>query len=225
MIGDILGDGEKFERICQNPTADLKKRVNAQLKSANAVIGGVHFPLIVGEYHPGYFYGNVKIHKNGNPLRPITSQIPTPTYEIAKLLNQLITPYTPTNNTLRSPDEFLTVLKCNAPHDIIVSSDVCSLFTDVPVKATVDIILEYVYGNNDHSPPSLSKNLFKQLLLVCATEAPFRAPDGKLYVQKDGVAMRSPLGVLFANAYMCHVEEQNLGEHGQCASHLQALHR
>ena len=210
-ISDILSDEEKFERVRQNPTADLKKRVNALLKSANAVIGGVHFPLIIGEYHPGYLYGNVKIHKNGNPLRPIISQIPTPTYETAKLLNQLITPYIPTNNTLRSADEFLTVLKCNAPRGIIGSLDVCSLFTNVPVKATIDIILKYVYENNDKSPPSLSKNLLKQLLLVCTTEAPFRAPDGKLYVQKDGVAMGSPLGVLFANAYMCHVEEQVLG--------------
>ena len=38
-------------------------------------------------------------------------------------------------------------------------------------------------------------------------EAPFLSPDNKLYKQIDGVAMGSPLGVLFANLYMGHLEE------------------
>ena len=38
----------------------------------------------------------------------------------------------------------------------------------------------------------------------------FKGPDGTLYRQKDGVAMGSPLGPLFANFYMCHIENQIL---------------
>ena len=44
-------------------------------------------------------------------------------------------------------------------------------------------------------------------------ECSFRRPDEKTYVEKDGVAMGSPLGVLFAEAFMAHVEStvmQNL---------------
>jgi len=51
---------------------------------ANAENGGVHFKKIVGEDKPGCLYGNVKVNKDGNPLRPIISQVPTPTYELAK---------------------------------------------------------------------------------------------------------------------------------------------
>ena len=39
-------------------------------------------------------------------------------------------------------------------------------------------------------------------------EAPFRCPEGHLYRQVDGVAMGSPLGVLFSQAYIAHTEEQ-----------------
>ena len=34
-----------------------------------------------------------------------------------------------------------------------------------------------------------------------------RAPNGKLFYQVDGIAMGSPLGVLFAEAFMAHVEQ------------------
>ena len=47
--------------------------------------------LIVGLYEPEYIYGNVKFHKPSNPLQPIISYIPTPTYQLAKSLNKLIT--------------------------------------------------------------------------------------------------------------------------------------
>ena len=39
-------------------------------------------------------------------------------------------------------------------------------------------------------------------------EAPFTCPRGNMYRQIDGVAMGSPLGVLFANFYMGTIEEE-----------------
>ena len=53
---------------------------------------------------------------------------------------------------------------------------------------------------------NLSKHLLEKLLTACTKDAPFRGPDGKLYLQREGVAMGSPLGPLFANFYMSHVE-------------------
>ena len=113
---------------------------------------------------------------------------------------------------MRSTDEFITVLKCSEPRGIVASLDVQSLFTNVPVKETVDMLLNYVYENNEIHPPRLPRYVLQQLLLACTTEAPFRSPDGKLYKQVDGVAMGSPLGVLFANAYMCYIEQEVLND-------------
>ena len=88
------------------------------------------------------------------------------------------------------------------------------MISTVPAQTTVDIIIKYVYENDDIPAPKLSRDILRKLLLACTTEAPFRAPDGHLYKQVDGVAMGSPLGVLFANAYMCSVEDQVLQEIG-----------
>ena len=54
-------------------------------------------------------------------------------------------------------------------------------------------------------PPPLQREDLKILLLLC-TSCPFTNIDGRMYIQKDGVSMGSPLGVLFANFYMSHVE-------------------
>ena len=52
-------------------------------------------------------YGNVKTHKNGNPHRPIISQIPTPTHRLAKKLNELIKIYVPAKYSLSNTNDFI----------------------------------------------------------------------------------------------------------------------
>ncbi|XP_071528852.1 nucleoporin SEH1-like [Panulirus ornatus] len=47
--------------------------------AANAVKDDIILDLVKGDFEPGYFYGNVKTHKLGNPLRLIISQNPSPT--------------------------------------------------------------------------------------------------------------------------------------------------
>ena len=188
--------------------------MNRVIDSANAVNGGVHFVKISGEYSPGYAYGNVKVHKPGKPLRPIISQIHTPTYSLAKRLNTLLKPYMPVQYSLDSVEEFLDVLRAKTPQGDIASIDVESLFTNVPVEDTIKIILDEVYDkrSNNLPPLKLSRAILEKLLRACTTECPFRGPDGKMYVQKEGVAMGSPLGPLFANFYMCFIENKTLSE-------------
>ena len=212
-IEGILSDKSKFKKLKKDPTANLKKEVNKTIEAANAVIGGVKFEPAVGDYAPGYLYGTVKTHKSNNPLRPVISQIPTPTYNLAKQLNCILSPYIPVEYTLKSSEEFLEVIHSKKAEGIIASLDVESLFTNVPISETIDIIIDYAFNHDSLPPPSgLPRDLLKTMLRICTTEAPFRCPSGNLYVQTDGVAMGSPLGVLFANAYMCAVEKKTLSK-------------
>jgi len=143
-LNTILSDASKFEKIKEDPTKKLKAKVNRDIKSANALNGGVHFQTIVGEFTPGYSYGTVKTHKNGNPLRPIISQVSTATYKLAKRLNQILKPYVPGKYCINSVDEFLDILRAKRPSGILASIDVESLFTNVPINETIDIILDEV---------------------------------------------------------------------------------
>ena len=210
-IDHILKDTGKFKRIKKDPTSDLKKKANRVIEAANAVVDSVKFEPVVGDYKPGYLYGTVKTHKHNNPLRPVISQIPTPTYKLAKRLNDILSPYIPVHNTLKSSEEFLEVLQSKRPVGILASLDVESLFTNVPITETIDIIIDYAFNHASLPPPSsLSPELLRRMLKICTTEAPFRCPSGNLYLQIEGVAMGSPLGVLFANAYMCALEDKVL---------------
>ncbi|XP_066982656.1 uncharacterized protein [Macrobrachium rosenbergii] len=86
--------------------------------------------------------------------------------------------------------------------------DVESLFTNVPVDGTIQMILDRVY--RDPTTPSLNipEHALCTLLETCTKKAPFSNHRGHMYTQIDGVAMCSPLGVIFANFYMGTVEQR-----------------
>jgi len=89
--------------------------------------------------------------------------------------------------------------------------DVESLFTNVPISETIDIILKNVYNHNSLPPPSLNKETLKKLLYICTTKTPFNF-NGKTYIQKNGVSMGSPLGPTFADFYMSNIENKILND-------------
>ncbi|XP_069172815.1 uncharacterized protein [Procambarus clarkii] len=60
----------------------------------------------------------------------------------------------------------------------------------------------------------MPESILRKLLLACTKKAPFVSPDGHMYKQVDGVAMGSPLGVLFANIYMGTIEQRVLVDMG-----------
>ncbi|XP_076054504.1 uncharacterized protein LOC143033200 [Oratosquilla oratoria] len=205
----ILEDASKFERISRDPTIKLISKCNGIIDAVNAKAGGIHLSRISGDHGPGYAYGNVKTQKSNHPLRPIISQIPTPTYNLAKILNSLLSPYTPSIWLLKSPKEFIDLLHSKEPTGLIASLDTKSLFTNGPIDETIDFILDDVYRSH-HQHLDIPENRLCLLLEACTKESPFRGPDGNMYRQVDGVAMESPFGVLFANFYMGLVERRVL---------------
>ena len=168
-LNSILNDTSKFERLTKDPTKQLTSKLNKLIGAANAAIGDIHFAKIIGEYSTGYVYGNIKTHKPGNPLRPIISQIPAPSYDLAKKLNRLLTPFTPSKFSLKSTDDFLDIIKANTPHGLIASLDVESLFTNVPVEETIQIILDNVYNHSTLPPLKMPRTLLEAMLRACTT--------------------------------------------------------
>lgn len=83
------------------------------------------------------------------------------------------------------------------PNDILISLDVVSLFTKVPVEDTLKLLA-------DHFPPETIK-LFR---LVMTTT--YFLYGGKFYEMTDGMAMGSPLSPAMANFFMEHFEERAL---------------
>ena len=206
-LNTILADTTKFRRIKKDPTNKIKSEANGLISIHNSVIGCTKIPKIIGDFKPGYIYGTVKIHKAQNPLRPIISQTPTPLYKLAKYLNNIINPYIPSKFSLKSTNDFLDLLHNQDSTGVLASLDVVSLFTNVPIDQTIDIIIQRAYNHKTIRPPHISQPTLRKLLQLCTKESPFMCPSGDLYLQIEGVAMGSPLGPTFANYYMGHLEE------------------
>ena len=96
------------------------------------------------------------------------------------------------------------------PNHILVSYDVSALFTNVPLKETIDILVDKAFEgdwfNKTHSK-QLEKHQLTDLLEIATMNQLFQF-NGELYEQTDGVAMGSPLVPLLANVVMCHIENQ-----------------
>ena len=88
---------------------------------------------------------------------------------------------------------------------ILVSFDVTSLFTNVPLEQTIKIILKRIYEIKEITT-DIKKDDMKKLLYLCTKEVHFSF-NGKIYIQNDGVVMGSPLGPVLANIFMVELEK------------------
>ena len=86
----------------------------------------------------------------------------------------------------------------------LISFDVTSLFTNVLLDYTVSIILKRIYDQRELET-KISRKEMKDILLLCTKNVHF-SYDNKLYSQKDGVAMGSPLGPLITGIFMLDLE-------------------
>ena len=191
---------------------------------------GRHFPtyyqLLVSGSALGILYGLPKIHKEGVPIRPILSACNTPAYGLAKYLVPIISPLTTNQYTIPSSFHFAKEV-CNLDFSLeteeitFASFDVKSLFTNIPLNETINIILDCLFKDNEFLDCSLfgnmdeihclSRSQFKELLELACLDNHFIF-NGNMYKQVDGVAMGSPLGPTLAMAFMCFMEEKWLSD-------------
>ena len=86
----------------------------------------------------------------------------------------------------------------------MASFDVKSLYTNVPLETTIDIILRRIYTNHELTT-SLTKKEMKELLLLCTKNVHFTF-NGQIYIQVDGVAKGYPLAPWLADIFMIELE-------------------
>ena len=132
------------------------------------------------------------------------------------VLDSIIKPYIPQTYMLQATNQLLKHLhefKFNSNHKL-VSFDVSSLFTNVPLDQTIQIIADTIYNSEQPNPnqPIFEKGIFIKLLQL-ATKGIFMHED-KFYQQHDGFSMGSPLGPTIANFFLAHMENKVLNSSG-----------
>ena len=141
--------------------------------------------------------------------------IGTASYASSKLLCDILAPLTGTTdycvrNTYSLVEDLREVSISN--EEMLVSFDVKSLYTNIPVEDTLCIIREKL--DNDPSLPdrtSLSPASICKLLSSCLKTTSFRFRD-TFYKLTDGVAMGSPVSAVVANLFMEHFEAKAIAQ-------------
>ena len=146
--------------------------------------------------------------------------INAPEHNLAKWPNSLIKPYIPDRHSLPSSSSFIDKIKELKPTNNakLVSFNVTSLFTNVPVNIVIDDIANKLFSC-DVAPELpflqaktlITKQIFKKLLKL-STEGMF-IHNGKLFSQIDGVATGNPLGPTLANWFLGMIEKEIFDQH------------
>ncbi|XP_069971007.1 uncharacterized protein [Penaeus vannamei] len=175
---NILSDHSKFKRITTEMSThllyleDKLKRLLRTIKSS--IDASTYNFLSTSGSKPGLLYGLPKVHKPNIPLRPIISSIGTFNYNTAKFLVPNISPLTTNQYTIENSTVFANEITSLNPEQPITmaSFDVESLFTNVPLLETSEIIVNNI--NSTHlNKFDLTKDSFKKLLHIAAHHSVF----------------------------------------------------
>ena len=155
-------------------------------------------------------YGLVKLHKPGNPLRPIVSCIDSPFYKMSKFLSDTLSKVVgKTKSFIRDSFHFRNFIKHQRiPQNYMLASlDVISLYTNIPLELIETVIEEYWDKIKHHT--KLPKKDFLYALKICVTSTFFQYQE-EFYKQISGVAMGGPVSAVVANLVMEYIEEKIL---------------
>ena len=233
---NLISDHTTFKQIYEDPTIAEEDRLTRklrQMKERDFITEQEYNHCYPSGSQPARLYGLPKVHKPGLPLRPILSASGTFNYGIAQLLVRRLSHLkkhpTIVTDTFKLVDE-LHSLKIDMNQHKLVSFDVVSLFTNVPLNDTIKIILDELYrdecqcttSHNNHTLNTKKKKQEKckicldradmKWLLETATSRTHFLFNGKIYSQINGVAMGSPVGPLLADIFLVHLEKKLMSQ-------------
>ena len=209
----ILSDQSKFIEVGAPDFAtifraeDKINRTLKQLKDDNMISDLTYHNLYSSGSSFGILYGLPKVHKDNIPLRPILAAYNLPSFPLAKFLVPILSSLTTNSYSLLNSSKFIPEVLQQDSNSYMASFDVKSLFTNVPLNETIEIILNKLFTTDTTLVHGFDKNSFKKMLELAVLDTHFIF-DKKLYKQVEGMAMGSPLGPTFANIFMCYLEEQ-----------------
>ena len=197
-----------YRSLPKDPTNKIKAQLITKLRRIKKDIN-----LDEGMYRAMYptgcvlpkFYGLPKIHKTGNPLRPIVSSRGSVTYGVAKVISKVLKPLVGNSpNHIQSTGDFVSKAKrLTLQAGVCLSScDVTSLFTSVPIDPALNIIKDLLEKDeklNDRTVLSIQDVI--ELLGFCLHNTYFSFQN-KFYEHIKGAAMGSPVSPIVTNLFM-----------------------
>ena len=196
----------KVQRDLQKLLADGFRLVPPQQKS-------LYFSLLCNNGSAPALYGLPKIHKEGVPMRPMVDFTSSPLHKLSNYLHRIISPLVGKTEThVRNSYDFIEKVRNTVLHDdeIMVSFDVKSLYTSVPIDFAVKVCTDAL-----ESDPSLPERTpleapdLSRLLEFCLSNT-YLTFQKKFFKQVHGTAMGASISVTAANLAMESLESRAL---------------
>ena len=160
--------------MSRDPAPALERRMNdflIALKKKGVLPTNLYYKIRSSAGKTPRLYGLPKVHKPGIPLRPIVSFISSPTYQLSKHLANILSPLVgnASSHVINSFEFSAFITKQKLPKDTkLVSFDVVSLFTKVPIDRAIDVARDRLINDSsleDHTMLSPAEVL--KLLQFC----------------------------------------------------------
>lgn len=210
----LLEDAGTYMKLKKDPTKTNESKMNAlllKIKREGQLEDGLYFRLRSTDALSPRLYGLIKIHKENFPVRPIVSFSGAATLSLSRYLSDILSPLLgQTLFTVRNSAEFVECLKETEwrPGDVMISCDVVSLFTKIPVQRALQIAKEKITNDpNFSNRTSLSIVNFMSLLELCLNSSDFSFRN-TFYRQTFGCPMGSPISMAMANLVMEDLESR-----------------
>ena len=214
LMSIFLNDPSTYKPVSFNPLNKMQSEFNKQLKQLSLKYpDSKNFILSFKSFLPSlpYAYGLPKLHKPNCPLRPIISNINSPSYKLSKTVASILSPFLGSfsSSHLKHSGDLLCKLRLLnlLPSDKFISFDAVSLFTNVPLEPTLDFLSRKLPSINPSFPTSIPC-LLDLIRLVSSNS--FFSCNGLFFQQVFGFAMGNPLSPVLSNFFLEHVETELL---------------
>ena len=118
-------------------------------------------------------------------LCPIVSSIGTFNYNFARFICDLLSPLVPNDYSCKNTFSFVSQIKnANLSKKLLVSYDLTSPFTNIPLQETIDIAINFIFNHNPNL--NITKKELKKLFLFATSQTHFIF-NSKFYNQIDGI--------------------------------------
>ena len=135
------------------------------------------------------------------------SAIGTHTYKMSKFIIPYISQWSKNEYTIYDSFSFTNeIINFKNNNYIMASFDIKSLYTNVPLNETINIILDQAFHNNSEYC-KFDKGQLKKYLELSLLDNYFLF-DKQLYKQLDGLAMGQPIAPILANIFLCYNEKK-----------------
>ena len=211
---DCLLDSGPYQLLNKDPTDRLTQKLSEKLltlKRNGHKSEAVYNKIRPRQKQPPRVYGLPKIHKANTPLRPIASCVKTFAYDASAFLANILSPLTGNSDfTVTNSAHFASVISSEKiqDHEIMVSFDVESLFTNVPIEGPVQAALRKLESDPTLADRTTLTPAQIANLLDFVLRSTYFQYNGSIYEQREGAAMGSPVSAVIANLYMETFEEQ-----------------